>query len=441
MNELDFKINIRNIIKFSFPSIIAMIISSIYSVVDGIVASNYIGNEAFASVNIIYPIIGLLIAIGTMIGTGTTAIVSAKMGMDKNEEARENLTQSIIFTLVLSAILIIILYIFRAKIVLLLGANKDISALCIAYLKPLIFFLPMIILQIEFGYYFVANGKPKLGLISSIIGGTINVILDIVFTKYLHLGITSISIASGIGYTLGAMIGIIYFILNKKNSLYLVKPKLDSKVLIKTLTNGSSEMVTNISSSITTILFNTIMMKHLGVDGVSAIGMMVYIDFILIALGLGYAQGISPVIGYNYGKKDSKNLHLVIKNSFIICSIFSILLSVCVFVFKSNLISIFAKEGTEVYKIALYGISIYFISYLFKILNVFISAMFTALSNGKISAILSFIRSLVLIVILVLLFVKLFGINGLWYALPTAELISLLIGIILVKKNQKIYNY
>lgn len=441
MNELDFKVSIKNIIKFSLPSIIAMIISSIYSIVDGIVASNYISNEAFASVNIIYPIVGMLIAIGTMIGAGTIAIVSTKMGMNKNKEARENLSQSIIFTIILSIVLSALLYIFRNEIVLLLGANRDISKLCVEYMKPIILFLPMIILQIEFSYYFVANGKPNLSLISSIIGGMTNVILDILFTKFLHLGVSSIAMASGIGYTIGAMMGLIYFLIKKTNILYLVKPKFDKKVLIKSLTNGSSEMVTNISSSITTVLFNSIMMKHLGVNGVSAIGIMVYIDFVLVALGLGYAQGISPIIGYNYGKKDKNSLHLVIKNSFILCTIFSILLAILVFIFKESLIEIFARKGTEVYKIALYGISIYFLSYLFKIINVFISAMFTALSNGKVSAFLSCIRTLILIVIFVLLFVKLFGINGLWYALPTAELLALFIGIFFVKRYKKVYNY
>lgn len=441
MNELDFKINIKNILKFSLPSIIAMIISSIYSVVDGIVASNYISNEALAAVNIIYPIAGMLIAIGTMIATGTVAIVSAKMGMNKNKEARENLTQSIVFTVILSLVLMLLIYLFRKDIALFLGADKKILNLCLNYLTPLIFFFPMIILQMEFGYYFVANGKPNLSLISSLAGGLTNVILDVVLTKYCHYGIVSISIASGIGYTIGAMIGLIYFLNSKKDPLYLVKPKYDGKVLLNTLTNGSSEMVTNISSSITMILFNNIMMQHLGVNGVSAIGMMNYIDFILIALGLGYAQGISPVIGYNYGKKDQKNLHLVIKNSLIICSVLSIILTIAVFIFKSNLIEIFTSKNTEVYKIAIYGISIYFMSYLFKILNVFTSAMFTALSNGKISALLSFIRTLVLIVLFVLLFVKLFGINGLWYALPTAEFTALIIGMIFVKKYKKVYNY
>lgn len=383
----------------------------------------------------------MLIAIGTMIGTGTVAIVSAKIGMNKNKEARQNLSQNIIFTILLSLALIIILYIFKKEIILFLGANKKIYNPCIEYLKPLIFFIPMIILQIEFGYYFVANGKPNLGLISSIIGGSINVVLDILFTKYMHLGISSIAIASGIGYTIGTAIGLSYFILNRKNNLYLEKPKWDNKVLLNVLINGSSELVTNISSSLTTILFNIIMMKYLGVNGVSAIGMMIYIDFILVAIGLGYAQGISPVIGYNYGKDNKTNLHLVVKNSFIICSVFSILLTLLVFIFKGNLIEIFATKQTEVYEIALYGISIYFISYLFKILNVFTSALFTALSNGKISALLSFIRTLVLIVLFVLLFVKLFGIDGLWYALPTAELVSLIIGLIFIKKYRKIYNY
>lgn len=441
MNELDFKINIKNIIKFAIPCIISMLITSVYSIVDGIVASNYISNEAFASVNIVYPVVGTLIAIGTMIGTGTSAIVSAKMGMNKDKEARENLSLNIAFSCILSFILMVILFIFKDKIVLFLGANQDIVGLCIQYLTPMILFIPMIILQVQFGNYFVANGKPKLGLLSSIIGGSINIILDVVFTKYLHLGINSVAIASGMGYTIGAMIGLIYFAINKKNSLYLVKPKMDKKVLVKTLINGSSEMVTNISSSITTVLFNTIMMKYLGVNGVSAIGMMMYLDFILIALGLGYSIGVAPVISYNYGKKDNDNLHLIIKDSFIISGVLSIISALGVFIFKKNLIGIFASEGTEVYKIALYGISIYFISYMFKILNTFISAMFTALSNGKISAFLSFMRTLVLIVVLVLLFVKLFGINGLWFALPTAEVIALIIGFVFIKKYKKVYNY
>ncbi len=330
-------------------------------------------------------------------------------------------------------------------------------------------------LSIIFQTFFITIGKANLGLIFTITGGISNVILDYIFIKYLNFGISGAALATGIGYSIPGILGLLYFILNRKNSLYIIKPEFNIKLLISTSINGSSEMVSTLSSGIVTMLFNNILMNLIGVDGVASITVILYIQGLLIAVFMGYSMGCSPLISFNYGKKDYKRLNKI----FILSLIGIIIASVAVFlfgVFKSDLlVSIFTSKGTSVYDLSNIGLKIFSISFLFMGLNLFASALFTALSNGKISAILSFLRTLVFVVISILvlfasaLFTALsngkisailsflrtlvfvvisilvlpliFNVTGVWLSVPIAEFMSLILSIFYLRKYKNIYKY
>lgn len=437
--SLDKKITLKSIAVFVAPSIIMMIFMSIYSIVDGIVAARFVNTDAFAAINIVYPLLSIVIAIGTMFGTGATAIVSLLLGAKKEQEARQKLTFVVCVTVLIGIVIAVIIMLCLRPILLALGADESIYQYCYDYAFPQIFILPFIILQLQFQYYYVAEGKPSLGMITTIIGGVVNIVLDCLLTAVFQMGVTGVAIASGLGYTLSALIGLVYFWNNKKGTLYFVKPVVDCKMLFRTMANGSSEMVSNLSASVTTILFNVVMMHYIGKDGVAAMGVVLYLDFILISASLGFSAGVAPLISYNYGAGNQSRLKELYRINSRICILSGLLVTVGAIAFREPLILLFAGRGSEVFTLAVTGMLIYAFSYLLKPINVYYSAMFTAYSNGGVSAFLSLMRTLVLIVLTVLTFVWLFGIVGIWYAVPVAEFVSFLIGRVAVGKYKKAY--
>ena len=295
---LERKITVPSILKFALPSMVMMVVMSLYTVVDGMFVSRLVGTDAFSAVNIVYPLLSFVIALGTMFGTGITAIVSRKLGEGKQQEACENVTFITLFAVGLGIVITVLSFVFLEKIIYMLGANEDIYAYCYAYAFPLLFFQPANILQLEFQSLFVANGKPHIGLTVTVAGGLANVILDYVFIGVLNMGIAGAAVATGIGYCIPAFFSVFYFTFNRKAELHFVKPKMDWKVLLNSMTNGSSEMVSNLSGSITTFLFNIIMMRLVGNEGVAAISILLYLDFVLIAISLGYSMGVAPLFSF-----------------------------------------------------------------------------------------------------------------------------------------------
>lgn len=440
-NTLDRKITPGSILKFTLPSIVMMVVMSLYTVVDGTFVSRLLNTDAFSAVNIVYPLLSLVIALGTMFGTGLTAIVSIKLGEGRQKEANENLTFVILAAIAAGVIVAVISFLFLKDIIYLLGANDAIYGYCHDYLFPLLFFMPANILQLLFQSLFVANGKPHIGLIITVLGGLSNVFLDYFFIAVCGMGIAGAAIATGIGYCIPAIYGLWYFTFHKKANLYFVKPKADWRVLGHTLTNGSSEMVSNLSGSITTFLFNIIMMKYLGPDGVAAISILLYLDFVLIAISLGYAIGAAPLISYNYGRGNYDKLKALVKLSVIMNVSVGIFMTVMTVIFADPLASVFARRGTAVYELASAGLRIYAFGYLLKGFNIFSSAMFTAFSDGKISALLSFLRTLVFLVACILGLSALFGIDGIWVASPVAELLAFMVCLFCMVRFGQKYHY
>lgn len=440
-NALDRRITPASLLKFTAPSIIMMIVMSLYTVVDGIFVARFVNTDAFSSINIMYPLLSVVIAVGTMFGTGATAIVSRKLGEGRRQEACENMSFVLLVSVVVGLVISVLAFVFLDQIIPLLGANDALFPYCRAYMLPLIFFLPANILQSQFHSLFVASGRPNIGLAVTILGGLANVVLDYVFVALFRWGISGAAIATGIGYLIPACYGLYFFARNKNSNLRLARPKRDWRMLRDAMTNGASEMVTNLSGCVTTFLFNILMMRLVGQDGVAAISIILYLDFVLIAICLGYSIGVAPLISYNYGCGNREKLQKLFGLSNALSVGTSLSLTVIAIVFAPQLAGIFTPPGSAVYDMATTGLRIYALGYVFKSCNVFASALFTAFGNGQVSALLSFLRTLVFLVASLLGLTALFGLNGIWWATPLAELVAFALSVFYILRYRKTYHY
>lgn len=440
-NNLERSINFSSILKFTFPSMIMMLIMSLYTIIDGVFVSRLIGTDAFSAVNIVFPAMSANIGLGTMFGTGIVAIVSRKIGEGKKKEANEEFTFIAIVSFIIGLVFSLVCTLFIEDVIYLLGANDEIYDYCYDYALPLFLFFAAEIPQILFQNMYVADGKPHIGLIVTIIGGITNAVLDYVFIAIFDMGIAGAAIATGLGFLVPAIFGLVYFLTNKNGQVMFVKPKMRWKIFLFTVTNGSSEMVTNLSISITTFLFNIIMMHFAGQDGVAAISILLYLDFILIALNLGYSMGVAPLFSFNYGKRDKLKIKKLFNISIFLSLFSGVIVTILSIIFAKELSGVFSEEGSHVYNMAVEGMRIYAISYIFKGVNVFASAMFTAFENGKISAILSFMRTLFLLSVLIIVMAYLFGVFGIWIATPLAEAIAMIMAIYFIYKYKNLYGY
>lgn len=440
LNPLSQNFTIKSLLKFAFPTILMMIFMGLYTVVDTIFVARFVDANALSALNIVCPAINLIVGLGTMLATGGSAIIAREMGAGEQRKAAQDFTL-IISAGVLSGVLIAVLgTAFIDRIVWGLGASRILFPYCKEYLFILLLFTPASILQVLFQNLIVTAGRPGIGMVLGISAGIINILLDYFFMKPLQMGIKGAALGTGMGYLIPAAIGLLFFS-TKKNNLYFRKPVMDFSVLTESCANGFSEMVSQTATAVTTFLFNRIMMKLLGENGVAAITIIIYTQFLLSALYIGFSMGIAPVISYNYGKQDGVQL----KNIFSICMRFIIFVSVftfaIAFVFGSPLVRIFAEKGTPVYEIARNGFLIFPFSFLFCGLNIFASAALTALSNGKLSAILSFLRTFGLITVLLLTLPNFLGVTGVWLAVPAAEGITMIAALVFLNLNREKYHY
>lgn len=441
MNTFEKKITPGFLLKFTLPSVIMMVFNSFYTMVDGGFVSNMVGTTALSAVNISYPLISLVFAIGIMLASGGSAVVAKQMGEGQQLKAKQSYTFIVTCGVVVGIIIAAIGLLFTKEISLLLGANEAIYEYCYDYILYISIFIPFAILQVLFQFFFVTAGKPNLGLILTILGGVANIFLDYLFMGPMNLGIKGAAIATGIGFTIPAVIGLIWFAKKEDRLLCFTKPKFDGKVLLKTCTNGSSEMVSNLAVAVTTFLFNKLMMRYVGEDGVAALTIVLYAQFLFTAVFLGYTSGIAPLFSYNYGAQNEKRLKKLFKLSIIfitICSIgayaFSLLLA-------KPVVALFSEPNSTVYNLAIHGMDLFGISFLFMGFNIFASGLFTSFSNGLISAILSFLRTFVFIILAIMILPKFLDVNGIWLSIPVAEIVALFVSVIFMLKYKKVYQY
>lgn len=443
MNILAKDFNTKSLIKYIFPTILMMVFMSTYTIVDGLFVANLVGEEALAAINIVWPAFNIVLAIGLMLATGGTAVMGRLMGEGKITEARSFLSVLYIVAIAFGVILTTIFLIFPDKIVTLLGVNETLFPYAIDYFISLSCFSTSFFLQMYVQAFFVLAGKPILGFTTCFLGGITNIVLDYIFIapSMFNLGITGAGLATGIGNCVPGIFGLVYFICKRKGTLYFQKPVLKTKILFQSMFNGMSELVSQLSTAITTLLFNVILLELSGESGVASISVILYIQMLQVSIYFGYAIGIAPIISYKYGANDSSGLKNILHISFKFIAIASALVIIFSLIWGEFAISIFISKTSETFAMAVHGLKLFSISYLFMGINVFMSSMFTALSNGKVSAILSLTRTLIFLVGSLLVLPYFLHLNGVWLAVPLAELLAFGLSIYYFKKENRDYRF
>lgn len=431
----------RRLIRFVIPSVAMMILTSIYGVVDGLFVSNFVGKTAFAAVNLVIPFTLVLGAFGFMLGTGGTALVAKTLGEGKQEEANRIFSMLIYFAIGLGLVLTMLGIAALKKILLKMGADDAMLGCGMIYGRLVLLGIPFYMLQNMFQNFLIAAEKPQLGLIVTIAAGVTNMVLDALFIAVLGWGVAGAAVATALGQCVGGLIPFVYFARKNSSRLALVKTKLLGGALLRTCTNGSSELVSNISMSSVGMLYNAQLMKVAGENGVAAYGVILYVNFIFIAIYLGYAYGSAPIVAFNYGAGKKAELQNVLKKSLkLLLGTGIVLLSIGV-LFAGVLSGLFVGYDAQLYAMAVRGLRFYAVSFLLSGFNIFGSSFFTALNNGMVSAAISFLRTVVFEVAAVLILPLFFGLDGVWCAITVAELASILITIGAFSALRRRYQY
>lgn len=440
-NQLAQKFNFIKLMKFTTPTMIMLVFMSLYQTVDGVFVSNLIGDLGLTALNIVYPFTSVIIAVSIMLATGAGAIIALNMGEQKNQEAKENFTLIILIGLIFAVGIMIAGGWYIEPLIYMLGATERIYQMCYDYLWVMILSAPLAMLQLLFQTFFVVAGKPKVGLILTIIGGILNIVLDYFFIVHWNLGIKGAAIATAVGYGVVAVYGLFYFTLHRRGTLYFVKPKFRLHVLKNSCMNGMSEMVNNLSVAVTTYLFNIIGLHYLKEEGVAAISIVLYAQFIMTSIFTGYATGAAPVFSYKYGANDTEQIQRIFKISMIFVTAASVVTVLLSFVLAKPIVLVFASGTPYVFDLAVQGFHLFSVSFLFTGFNIFASALFTAFSNGKISGILSFLRTFVFLVAALVALPMLIGEKGIWLAVPAAEGMAILFSAAAVYKYRYEYSF
>ncbi|MEG0742038.1 MAG: MATE family efflux transporter [Clostridia bacterium] len=431
----------RRLLRFVLPTVVMMIVTSVYSIVDGFFVSNIVGKNAFAAVNLIMPVLMALGAFGFMIGTGGSALVAKMLGEGQRAKANQYFTLLVYTIVIAGAVLSTVGYLLMPQIAAALGASDAIVDDCVLYGRVLLTCNTLYMLQNCFQSFFVTAEKPKMGLFISIITGICNVVLDFLFIAIWGMGIFGAALATAISQTIGGIVPLIYFCRKNSSLLRFVKTKMDFSVLGKACANGSSEMLTNLSSSLTGILYNYQLIRIAAESGVAAYGVIMYVNFVFMGFFFGYALGSAPLVGYHYGAKNTAELQSLFRKSLVITSIVSVVMTVLGVALASPLSKLFVGYDAELTAMTVTGLRLYSLSFLLCGFNIFGSAFFTALNNGALSALISFLRTLVLQVAAVLVLPLFWGIEGIWLAIAVAEGLTLIITATLLIKNRRKYQY
>lgn len=439
--QLSEHFTVSKLLKFVAPSIIMMIFTSIYGVVDGFFVSNFVGKTQFAAVNLIMPFIMAVVTVGFMLGTGGSALVAKTLGEGDESKAKKYFSMIVYTALIGGIILSVISFFLVRPIAVLFGAEGELLEYSVLYAHILVFSLPMFMLQNVFQVFFVTAEKPHLGLYVIISAGVTNMILDFLFIAVFHFGLAGAAVATAIGETVGGLVPMIYFARPNSSRLKLVRTKPEWKALGQACFNGSSELMTNLSASVVNMLYNFQLMKFAGQDGIAAYGVIMYVNFIFIAIFIGFSIGSSPIIGYHYGAENNDELKSLLKKSLMIIATISLALTVFAELLSSPLAKIFVSYDENLFAMTRDGYRLYTLSYLICGFNIWGSAFFTALNNGFMSATISFLRILVFQIICLLLLPTIFDVNGIWISIVVAEFLAVSVTATLIIKNRKKYQY
>lgn len=429
------------LLRFTLPSIIMMIFTSIYSMVDGLFISNFVGITPFAAINLIFPFVQILGCFGFMFGTGGSALVSATLGAKQPRKANR-IFSLLTYTSVITGVVIAALGIaFIRPIAVWMGADSDMLPYCVTYGRILLLALPMFMLQNLFQSFLVTAEKPTFGLIVTVIAGVTNIVLDAVFVVVFQWGIVGAAVATAISQCAGGIIPLIFFCRENTSPLRLGRTGFDGRALFSTCANGLSELVANISMSVVSILYNFQLMRFAGENGVAAYGAVMYVSFIFVAVFLGYSIGAAPVVGYHYGAQDHHELKGLLRKSNMIVTVASVLLAATAFLLAAPLARLFVGSEPALLTMTVTAFRFYALSVLFSGFSIFGSAFFTALNNGIVSAAISFLRTLVFQVAAVLILPVFFDLDGVWYSLFVAEILAMLVTFLFYRAKRAAYHY
>jgi len=439
----------RRILRFSLPSILMMVFTSIYGVVDGFFVSNFAGKVPFAAVNFIMPFLMILGPIGFMVGTGGCALIGKTLGEGDNEKANGIFSMLVYFTVITSLVIMVIGIIVIRPVGRLLGADEAIDPVsgksmldyCVDYGRIVLLGLPAVMLQFEWQSFFVVAEKPQLGLYCTIAAGCTNMVLDGVLVGIMGLSIEGAAAATVVSQLVGGILPLIYFSRKNTSLLRIGKPVWDFKALGKALTNGSSELVSSISMSVVGMLYNSQLMKYAGENGVAAYGVLMYVNIIFLSVFIGYSVGTAPVFSFNFGAKNHAELKSLLGKSFKVLGVTALAMLIAGELLGKPLAAIFVSYDSELMDMTTRAFAIFSLTYPLAALPIFGSSFFTALNNGKVSAAISFLRTALLQVACVLILPLLWGIDGIWWSLVAAELTATLITVVFLICNRKKYNY
>lgn len=431
----------RRLLKFVVPAIISMIFTSLYDVVDGLFVSNFVGRIPFAALNLIYPFIGILSTLGFMIGTGGSAVICKTVGEGDNEKACRQFSFLVYFSAGCGVLMGITGILFVKPITLLLGATDSMEPYCVIYAVILLAALPFFILQIVFQSFLIAAEMPRLGLIVTVLAGVSNMILDFLLIVVFKMGIAGAALATGISMFTASIIPFMYFLKENSSLFRLVKPEFDGSLIRRTMMNGLSEMFTNVSLSLMSIIYNLQLLKYAGENGVAAYGVLMYISFIFTAFFYGYSMGVSPIVSYNYGAKiydEQKNLF---RKSLVLTLISGVLMTSISLVFSKIIAEIFVGYNETLLELTTHALILFSFVYVLAGFNIFSSAYFTALNNGIVSGAISFLRVFLFQLISLLVLPNIFGINGIWISAAVGEFLALWVTGFFFLKCKSRYRY
>ena len=439
-NAYEKPVTLKNIVKFAVPTIAMTVFMSFYTMVDGLFVSNLIGTDALSAINLTAPVIQLVTAISTMLATGGSAVIMKKMGAQKTEEAKEDFTFLIMVNVIVGIVMCVAGYLAMDSVFAGMNLSADVEGYCVEYLSRYLVFTVPILLMNNFTLYMIASEKANLSLICSVTGGVLNMALDYVFIAGFDMGISGAAIATGLGYSVTAVVGLFVFS-RKKSLLHFKKPVFRFRVLASAATNGCSEMATALVTGIITMMFNWTMLHYVGEDGVAAVTIIMYVLMFASSLYTGYSYGVAPMLSFYYGEQNHEKLKKLVALSMKVIAVISVVTVAASFMLTRPLVSVFARPDNPVYDLAVTGNRICTVALFFIGFNIFASGMFTALSNGIVSAVLAFSRSFVFMLITMIVLPLLLGVNGIWLATPVAELMALVLAVSMFVKYRKRYGY
>ncbi len=439
--QLSDRFTYSKLFRFTLPSVIMMVFTSIYGVVDGFFVSNFVGKTPFAAVNFIMPVLMILGTVGFMFGAGGSALIARTMGEGDSERARRLFSLFVYVTVALGVVLGAFGFIFIRPIAVWLGAEGEMLENCVLYARIILPALPALMLQYEFQSFFITAERPQLGLMVTVIAGMANMVLDALFTAVLPFGLAGAASATAISQSLGGIIPLFYFGRRNSSRLRLCRTVLDWKALLKACTNGSSELMSNISMSIVGMLYNAQLLHYAGEDGVAAYGVLMYVSMIFMAIFIGYSTGVAPVVSFHFGADGREELRSLYRKSIVIILSASAAMLCLAEALARPLSAVFVGYDPDLFRMTVGAFGIYSFSFLFSGIAIFGSAFFTALNDGLTSALISFLRTLVFQVAAVLIFPLIWGIDGIWLSIVAAEVMAAVVTLAFLVGKRRRFHY